>query len=112
MTDTGSAEQFELPESTGIGRVALRVESLDRVLPFYRDALGFEVERTAGDGGERAHLSAGDETLLALEAHPDAPPRDESEAGLFHVAVRLPDRAALADALSRVRRAGAALTGA
>ena len=112
MTDTHSAETFELTEATRIGRVALRVASLDRVLPFYRDALGFGVERTAGDEGERTRLTAGGETLVVLEEHADAPPRGESEAGLFHVAVRVPDRAALADVLARVRRMGATLTGA
>ena len=113
-SDSDAADAFSLPATAGIGRVALRVGSLDRVLPFYRDALGFGVERDArGDGQPaRVRLTAGGETLLALEERPDAPPRGESEAGLFHVAVRVPDRAALADALARIRRAGATLTGA
>ena len=109
MTDTGSAETFELPETAGIGRVALRVASFDSTVPFYRDVLGFEVRR---EGETRAHMTAGGETLLVLEADGDAPERGDDEAGLFHLAVRVPDRGALADALERVRRAGATLTGA
>ena len=109
MTDTGSAETFELPETAEIGRVALRAESLDRVLPFYRDALGFDVRR---EGEARARLTAGGETLLILEEDGDAPERGGDEAGLFHLAIRVPDRGALADALARVRDAGTTLTGA
>ena len=47
-----------------------------------------------------------------LRERSDAPLWVESEAGLFHVAIRVPDRASLADALTRIRRAGATLTGA
>ncbi len=109
MTDTAT-EAFELPASAGVGRVALRVGSLDRVAPFYRDVVGFDVDRDAD--GERARLTAGGETLIILEADADAPERGDDEAGLFHLAVRVPDRAALSEALSRVRRGDAALTGA
>ena len=110
MTDTTS-EAFELPASARVGRVALRVASLDSVHPFYRDAVGFGVERE-GDGDGRARLTAGGETLIVLEGDADAPERGDDEAGLFHLAVRVPDRAALADALARVRRSDATLTGA
>ena len=90
--------------------MALRVDSLDRVVPFYRDALGFGVVRAAG--GSCARLTAGGETRLVLEADGDAPERSDDTAGLFHVAIRVPNRTALADVLARIRRAGVALTGA
>lgn len=102
VTDT-----YSLPEEAHVGATALAVESLDAVTPFYRDALGFDVERD----GDTARLLAGDLCLLLMET-PDSPARSPTQAGLFHVAVRVPDRGALADALVRLRAEGAELTGA
>lgn len=88
-----------LPETTHVGRVALRVTDLDRLVAFYRDVVGLSVhERDA----ERATLGA-DEPLLELRADPDAPERAREETGLFHTAFRVPSRGALGGALSRIR---------
>ncbi|WP_396610755.1 VOC family protein [Haloferax sp. S1W] len=106
MTDT-TTETPTLTDATQLGRVALRVGSLDRVVPFYRDVVGLEVERY----GSRAVHSDGGTPLVVLDEDPDAPPRPGSEAGLFHLAIRVPDRPALGDALARIRD-GATLTGA
>lgn len=106
MTDDAEATPFSLPAAR-IGRVALRVASLDRVLPFYRDVVGAEVDRT----DSQALLRAGDEPLIILEEAPDAPERPPDAAGLFHLAIRVPDRGALGDALARIRNTGS-LTGA
>ena len=98
-----------LPAATAIGRVALRVASIDRLVPFYRRVIGCRIERD----GPRARLSTADgRELLVLLEDPDAPPRPRSAAGLFHVAIRFPDRAGLADALARVRDSDASLSGA
>ncbi|SHH51237.1 VOC family protein [Halobaculum gomorrense] len=93
-----------------IGRVTLTVSDLDAVLPFYRDAVGLRVrERRAG----RAVLGTADAgDLLVLEESPGADPRPPDAAGLFHTAFLFPSRAALGDALARVRDAGVGLTGA
>lgn len=105
-----SSEQpdTELPAATRVGQVALRVGSLDEVVPFYR-ALGLDVDRrdlstvlVAADGTQ----------LLVLEEEPELPNRSDDAAGLFHVAIRVPSREALADALGRIREAGLRLTGA
>ena len=104
-----AAETETLPPETAVGRVAIRVDDVESVLPFYRDAVGCQVERA----GDVVRLAAGDgRELLVLEEAPDAPPRPRAAAGLFHVAIRLPDRTSLADALVRLRNAGASLTGA
>lgn len=105
--DAASGET--LPAETTVGRVAIRVEAIDRLVPFYREAIGCRVERV--DSGARLSAVDGRE-LLVLEADPDAPPRPRSAAGLFHVAIRLPDRAGLADALVRIRDSDATLSGA
>lgn len=106
MTDT-TPETPLLTDATRLGRVALRVGSLDRVVPFYRDMVGLSVERYVS----RAVLSAGGAPLVVLDEDPDAPPRAGDQAGLFHLAIRVPDRPALGDALTRIRD-GATLTGA
>ncbi|WP_074791041.1 VOC family protein [Haloferax larsenii] len=106
MTDT-TPETRPLTDATRLGRVALRVSSLDRVVPFYRDVVGLSVERY----GSRAVLSAGGAPLVVLDEDPDAPLRTDAQAGLFHLAIRVPDRPALGDALTRIRD-GATLTGA
>jgi len=91
-----------LPPETSIGRVRLRVGDLDSVLAFYRDAVGLRVhERTP----ERAVLGAA-EACLELRATED-PSRKTNETGLYHTAFRVPDRAALGDALDRVEVDGA-----
>jgi catechol 2,3-dioxygenase len=97
-----------LPPDTHIGRVALRVGSLEELRPFYR-RLGFAVERD----GRRASLVTADGTdLLILTETPDAPDRPSTAAGLFHFAIRVPSRRALADSLVRLEDAGLRLTGA
>jgi len=86
-----------------MGRVRLRVNDVDEQAAFYRRVVGVPtIDR--GDG--RATLRAGGETLLELVEDPEAPERPRSAAGLFHVAIRVPDRDALADALARVRSEG------
>jgi catechol 2,3-dioxygenase len=88
-----------LPATSHVGRVALRVTDLDRMVEFYRNVVGLAVQHR---GAERATLG-GDEPLLELHADPDAPERGRNETGLFHTAFRVPSRAVLGDALGRIR---------
>ena len=96
-----------------IGHVHLKVADLDRALGFWRDVLGFEV--TARLGPSAAFLSAGGYHhhigLNTWESRGGAPPAPGTT-GLYHVAIRYPDRASLADALHRVLKAGIRLEGA
>ncbi|MDZ7700973.1 MAG: VOC family protein [Halobacteriales archaeon] len=105
MTDA----RGELPAESHVGRVALRVGSIDRVRPFYEDVVGLPAEH---DGDRLVVGPTPDEPLVILEEAPDAPERPREAAGLFHLAVRAPDRAALGDAVDRLRDAGESLTGA
>jgi catechol 2,3-dioxygenase len=89
-----------LPPETRIGRTALTVSSLSEMVAFYRDVVGLTV-RTRADS--EAVLGTEETPLLVLEHDPDARSRDRSAAGLFHNAFRVPTRAALGDALARVR---------
>ena len=99
---------FRMPETAHVGRVGLRVGSLDETVPFYRDVVGLTVDRQ----GSEATLSAGGTPLVELVEAPEAAPRPADAAGLFHLAIRVPTRAALGDALGRVDASVETLTGA
>jgi catechol 2,3-dioxygenase len=98
---------------TRIGHVHLKVADLERALGFYRDVLGFEV--TQRMGSEAAFLSAGGYHhhigLNTWESRGGSPP-PAGATGLYHLAILYPTRAALADALRRLRAAGIPLDGA
>ena len=96
-----------------IGHVHLKVSDIERALGFYRDVLGFEVMQRWGDsaafisaGGYHHHIG-----LNTWESR-GGPPPPPGTTGLFHVAIRYPDRPALAKAVRRVVEAGVPLTGA
>src|SRR5579862_3374212 len=96
-----------------IGHVHLKVADLERSLAFYRDVLGFEV--TQGYGQDAVFVSAGGYHhhfgLNTWESKGGSPPAPGTT-GLYHVAILYPTRAALADALRRLAKAGIRLTGA
>jgi len=89
------------------------VADVDRSLEFYRDVLGFEVQQRWG--ADAAFISAGGYHhhigLNSWESRGASPPAPGTT-GLYHVAIRYPTRAALADALRRLVDAGIPLTGA
>jgi catechol 2,3-dioxygenase len=96
-----------------IGHVHLKVADLDRAIGFYRDVLGFDLTQRMGD--QAAFLSAGGYHhhigLNTWESKGGSPPPPGST-GLFHLAIRYPTRAALADALKRLVDNGVPLSGA
>ena len=102
-----------IPAGADIGHVHLKVADLERALGFYCGVLGFRVRQRWGD--RAAFIAAGDyhhhiglNTWESLGGSP--PPRGTT--GLFHSAIRYPDRAALADALRRLIAADIPLEGA
>ena len=96
-----------------IGHVHLKVSDLERSIAFYSGVLGFEV--TQRWGTQAAFLSAGGYHhhigLNTWESLGGSPPA-AGTTGLYHVAIRYPDRASLGDALRRVRDAKIPLEGA
>jgi catechol 2,3-dioxygenase len=96
-----------------IGHVHLKVSDIDRALSFYRDVLGFDVTQRLRDqaafisaGGYHHHLG-----LNTWESRGgSAPPPGTT--GLYHVAIRYPDRRTLGDALRRLRDANWPISGA
>src|ERR1700754_2555622 len=96
-----------------IGHVHLKVADLDRAIAFYHGVLGFDVMQRMGDSA--AFLSAGGYHhhigLNTWESRGGAPP-PRGTTGLYHVAIRYPTRAQLADALRRLVEGGVPLAGA
>ncbi len=98
---------------TRIGHVHLTVADLQRALDFYCGVLGFELQQKFG--AQAAFISAGGYHhhigLNTWESAGGSPPPPRST-GLYHVAILYPTRAALADALRRLVKAGIELEGA
>jgi len=90
-----------------IGHVHLKVSDIDRALEFWEGVLGFEIQHRYGD--EAVFLSAGGYhhhiALNTWESKGGSPPPAGST-GLYHVAIRYPDRKTLAQALKAVLDAG------
>ena len=96
-----------------IGHVHLKVADLDRALAFYQGVLGFALTQRMGRAA--AFLSAGGYHhhigLNTWESAGGSPP-PQGSTGLYHLAIRYPDRPSLADALRRLLAAGIPLEGA
>ena len=96
-----------------IGHVHLKVADLERSLGFWVGVLGFELMQRYGEGA--AFVSAGGYHhhigLNVWHSRGGSPP-PENATGLYHVAIRYPDRRTLADALRRLLAAGIPLDGA
>ena len=98
----------ELPADARLGAIRLRVADADRLSRFYEEAIGLQVLEV----GRVTRLGVGGRSLVELEATPDAPPRPVHTTGLFHLALLVPSRADLAQALRRVVAKGWRLSGA
>ena len=105
--------QSAIDAGVDIGHVHLKVADLERALDFYVGVLGFEVQQRIGDqaafisaGGYHHHIG-----LNTWESRGASPP-PPGHTGLFHVAIRYPDRRTLADALRRLLAAKVSIGGA
>lgn len=114
MTDIGAHGPSALdPILSGaphrVGIVSLVVADLDRVSDFYRRMLGLELLETS-EGVAR--LGTASAVLLELRHDAGAAPRSARDAGLFHTAFLLPERADLGAWLAFGQGAGLQLQGA
>lgn len=96
-------KKFTLNQQTKIGHVHLTVADLDRSLKFYCDILGFEVTTRYGDsavfisaGGYHHHIG------LNTWQGPGIKPQPRGYAGLYHFAILMPSRKALAQAVKNL----------
>jgi catechol 2,3-dioxygenase len=102
-----------LDPRTEIGHVHLKVSDLERAVAFYTNALGFDLVQRMGTSA--AFLSAGGYHhhigLNTWESERgSAPPPGAT--GLYHFAIRYPDRASLGEALRRLQEGRVPLEGA
>jgi catechol 2,3-dioxygenase len=96
-----------------IGHTHLKVSDIDRALEFWHGVLGFDVMHRYGE--EAVFLSAGGyhhHIGLNTWESKGAPPPPRATTGLYHVAIRYPDRRTLANAVKKVLAAGIRLDGA
>src|ERR671927_802951 len=105
-TDSSNTTTTSIPAGAYIGHVHLKVADLERSVRFYHDLLGFDIVSRLGDqvaflsaGGYHHHLG-----LNTWESKGGSPP-PPGTTGLFHVAIRYPDRRSLGDALRRLAEA-------
>ena len=111
-TARGNSSFRPIDPRVRIGHVHLKVADLERALAFYRGVLGFEVMQQrdgamfVSAGGYHHHIA-----FNIWESRGGSPPPAGST-GLYHVAILYPTRAALADALRRLRAANIPLEGA
>ena len=98
QNSAGTTPGYRIAPSARIGYAHLRVRDLDRSLAFYLDVLGLKL---VSGGAHTATLSANGRGpgLIVLTAKKDAPARPLRSTGLFHVAVRVPSRRALAQVI-------------
>ncbi len=108
-----NTNNYRLPAKAGIGHVHLRVSNLENSISFYRDLLGFELTTLYGD--QAAFLSAGGyhhHIGLNTWQSEGAAPAPKNQPGLFHTAILLPSRKALAELVKRLIDQEYPLTGA
>jgi catechol 2,3-dioxygenase len=103
-----------LSPALALGPLRLTVADLDGTAAFYERVIGLRRLGAADDGSVRlgAHPDPARPALVELVADAAAPPRARGSSGLFHLALLVPDRGALAEALRRVAAAGWRLDGA
>ncbi len=97
----------EIAAATTMGAVHLTVSDLARSLDYYDLAIGLE---TLESGSGRASLGSAGRELLVLVEEPGARPADPST-GLYHFALLVPERPALARWLAHAARDRVSLTG-
>jgi catechol 2,3-dioxygenase len=103
--------------ATRMGRVWLTVRDLGRSLDYYQRALGFRVfdreNGTAYLGPAQSPAADANRSaaLLVLEEERDALPRPARSTGLYHFAILVPSRLALARSLRRLEETSTPLQG-
>lgn len=96
-----------IPVRPTLGAVHLGVAALDRSVAYYEGVVGLRVRERAG---EHAFLGVGGEDLLVLHERSGARPARRT-AGLFHVALLVPERVDLANWLQHASSNRVVLTG-
>ncbi len=98
--EPGERTEYHMPAEASLAGLTLRVRDLDRLRLFYADRLGFQVQSR---GTDRIELGLdGKAFAFELVQDPQAPVRHRPSVGLYHFALLLPDRPALAAIVRRL----------
>lgn len=98
---------FRLPEATRLGPVRLQVGDLARSLAFYGEVLGLELLERAPGRAVLGTASPAEAPLVELRERRGARPSPgRGRTGLFHFALLLPDRPALARFVRHLKTIG------
>lgn len=98
------------PIITRVIQVTLKVSNLEEMTSFYQRHIGLRTNQIRQDA---VGLSAdGERDLLVLERIDESIPPPPDATGLYHIALLLPSRTALADQLIHFRKMGTKLQGA
>lgn len=97
-----------LPDTVQMGRVALTVADLPRSLAYYQERIGL---RLLEQEGQTAVLGTVERPLLILQEQPGARPA-RGRTGLYHFALLLPSRPALAQTLRHLIQSETPISGA
>jgi catechol 2,3-dioxygenase len=90
---------MSLPANLSMGAVTLRVQNLDNMIAYYRDAIGLDlISQVEGT----AILGRGTAPALILEHAPEMKYAAENQAGLFHTAFLFDTKQQLAYAVAAV----------
>ncbi len=99
-----------LPSQTHISHLTLATGRLERLTAFYTQTLGLTIH---GQSTSKVHLGApGGAAFLTLAHEAGAQAQPPYATGLYHFALLLPSRLALAQTLAHLIQVGAALSGA
>jgi catechol 2,3-dioxygenase len=101
--------EYQMPAGIELGPLSLTIQDLSRSLEFYQGVLGMNL---IGDGGSTASLSFDDRKthLELVENRQAALPRGRT--GLYHFALLVPSRTALANTLKHLLESDYPLAGA
>lgn len=92
--------QVKLPAATHIGNANFIVADMERALDFYATKLGFS--QLSRENGLAVLSADGATPHILLTEKRGAGPKPQRSTGLYHVAIRFPDRVALARAFRRL----------
>jgi len=95
-TSTGAA----IHPATDVGTATFKVASLKRSVNYYTQIIGLQVLR---ESPQSVQLGAGSRPVLNLEEVPGARVQPANTTGLYHAAILLPDRHALAVKISQLQ---------
>ncbi len=99
----GTLDHIPLAPALRLGPATLAVADRERSLAFYRDFLGLGViEEGSRHGEPTITLGAGPQPIIRLVVRPGIAPLPRDVTGLYHAAILLPTRAALARVILRL----------